>query len=68
MSVYQIFQSTVDKFPSNPLYTSCSVVVYAKPGIVQDPLCCPIELTGIDPETTICINRPLPPSPPSSNS
>ena len=41
--------------------------VYAKPGIVQDPLHCPIELTGIDPETTVYINR-LPPPAPSSNS
>ena len=48
-------------------YSSCSVTVYAKPGIAQDPLCCPIELTGIDPEKTINISR-LPPPPPSSNS
>ena len=45
--------------------------VYAKPGIAQEPLHCPIKLTGIDPETTIYINRNLPSSPaapPSSNS
>ena len=34
--------------------------MYAKPGIAQDPLCCPIKLTGIDPETTIYIIRPPP--------
>ena len=41
---------------------SCSIdmSVYAKPGIAQDPLHCPIKLTGIDPERTIYINRPLP--------
>ena len=36
--------------------------MYAKPGIAKDPLHCPIELTGIDPDTTICINRSPPPS------
>ena len=54
------------KFLSTPSYSTC-MSVYAKPGIVQDPLHCPIELTGIDPETTIYINRPPPPAP-SSNS
>ena len=39
--------------------------VYAKVGVAQDPLHCPIKLAGIDPETTIFINRPLP-TPPSS--
>ena len=41
--------------------------VYAEPGVAQKPFHCPIKLTGIDPETTIYINRP-PPAPPSSNS
>ena len=40
--------------------------VYAKPGIATEPLHCPIKLTGIDPETTIHINRPPPPLPPPS--
>ena len=38
--------------------------MYAKPGIAQDPLHCPIELTGIDPSMTIYIDR-CPPPPPS---
>ena len=45
--------------------------VYAKLGVAQDPLHCPINLTGVDPETTIYIIRPPPASvaaPPSSNS
>ena len=42
------------------------MAVYVEFGVAKKPLCCPIELTGIDPETTICINLPLPP--PSSNS
>ena len=39
--------------------------VYAEVGVAKKPLHCPIELTGIDPETTIYINRPPPPLPPS---
>ena len=61
----------MEKFPLNPLHSSCSMSVYAKVGIAQEPLHCPIKLTGINPETTIYINRPLPSSPaapPSSNS
>ena len=61
----QLLQSVVDKFPLNPLHARCSMSVYAKVGTAQDPLHCPIKLTGIDPETTIFINRPLP-TPPSS--
>ena len=41
--------------------------VYAKPGIAKKPLHCPIKLTGIDPETTIYINRPPPPPLPSNS-
>ena len=61
----------MDKFPLNPLHSRCSMSVYAKAGIAQEPLHCPIKLTGIDPETTIYINRRLPSSPaapPLSNS
>ena len=46
--------------------------VYAKVGVAQDPLHCPIKLTGIDPSKTVYIIRSLPPSAPpaapSSNS
>ena len=57
-----MFQSRVDKFPLDPSYATCSMSVYAKLGIAQDPLHCPIKLTGINPETTIFINRPPPTS------
>ena len=62
----------MDKFQSEQ-QSSCSIdiTVYAKPGIAEDPLHCPIELTGVTPSKTIYINRPLPSSPaapPSSNS
>ena len=56
----------MDRYSSSPMYSSCSMSVYAKPGIAKDPLHCPIILTGIDPETTIYINRP-PPLPPSNS-
>ena len=55
-------------FPSTPSYSTCSMSVYAEVGVAKKPLYCPIELTGIDPETTIYINRPPPPPAPSSNS
>ena len=61
-----MFQSSIDKFPLHPSYATCSMSVYAKPGIAQDPLHCPIKLTGIDPEKTIYINRP-PPTPSESS-
>ena len=32
------------------------MAVYAEIGVAKKPLCCPIELTGIDPEATIYIN------------
>ena len=35
--------------------------MYAEIGVAKKPLHCPIELTGIDPDTTICINRSPPP-------
>ena len=62
----------MDKFQSEQ-QSSCSldISVYAKPGIAEEPLHCPINLTGVNPSKTIFINRPLPPSPanlPSSNS
>ena len=34
--------------------------VYAKPGIAQDPLHCPIKLTGIDPSKIVYINKSPP--------
>ena len=52
-------------FQSEPIRNSIDMSVYAKVGIAQDPLHCPIKLTGIDPEATIYINRPLPHPPPS---
>ena len=52
----------------SPVFSSVSMTVYAKPGIAQDPLSCPIKLTGIDPETTIFITRGPPPPPPPRNS
>ena len=58
----------MDKFQSKPMSCSIDISVYAKPGIAQDPLHCPIKLTGIDPERTTYINQPPPPPPPSSNS
>ena len=61
----------MDKFQSEQMPCSLDISVYAKPGIAEDPLHYPIKLTGIDPEKTIFLNRPLPPSPaalPSSNS
>ena len=58
----------MDKFQDDPIGSSLLLSVYAKPGIAMDPLNCPIEITGIDPETTIYIIRPPPPSLPSSNS
>uniref|UniRef100_A0A1X7TH11 Uncharacterized protein n=1 Tax=Amphimedon queenslandica TaxID=400682 RepID=A0A1X7TH11_AMPQE len=61
----ELFQSTIDYFPLNPLYSSCSMSVYAKPGIAQDPLHCPIELTGIDPLKVVYINKSPPALPPS---
>ena len=57
----------MDKFEKNPKYSSCSMSVYAKPGISQDPLHFPITLMGIIPETTIYINRLPPLSLPSSS-
>ena len=39
----------------------CSMSVFAKPGVATEPLHHPIKLTGIDPETTIYINRLPPP-------
>ena len=57
----------MDKFQDDPIGSSLHLSVYAKPGVAMDPLNCPIEITGIDPETTIYIIRPPPPSP-SSNS
>ena len=45
------------------------MAVYAKPGIAQDPLHCPIKLTGIIPSKTVFINRLVPlPSPPLPSS
>ena len=44
------------------------MAVYAKVGVAQDPLHCPIKLTGINAPKTVYINRPLPPPAPSSNS
>ncbi|XP_019855754.1 PREDICTED: uncharacterized protein LOC109584435 [Amphimedon queenslandica] len=61
----ELFQSTIDHFPLNPLYSSCSMSVYAKPGIAQDPLHCPIKLTGIDPSKIVYINKSPPALPPS---
>ena len=48
-NLYQLLQLTVNEFPLNPLYSNCSMSVYAKVGVAQDPLHCPINLTGIDP-------------------
>ena len=66
--LYQLLQSTVNEFPLNPLYSSCSMSVYAEIGVAKKPLHCPIELTGIIPAKTVYIIRSLPPSAPSSNS
>lgn len=44
----------------DPVYASCSMSVYAEPGVARKPLHCPIKLTGIDPEATIYINRQSP--------
>ena len=63
-----MFQSSVDRFPLDPSYATCSMSVYAKLGIAQDQLHCPIKLTGINPEKTIFINRPRPPFSESSMS
>ena len=41
--------------------------MYAEAGVAKKPLHCPINLTGVDPETTIYINRPPPPSPLSNS-
>ena len=60
----------MDNFQSKPMSCSIDISVYAEVDAVK-PLHCPIKLTGIDPETTIYINRPLPlctAAPPSSNS
>uniref|UniRef100_A0A1X7T697 Uncharacterized protein n=1 Tax=Amphimedon queenslandica TaxID=400682 RepID=A0A1X7T697_AMPQE len=57
-----LLQSRVDLFPLNPSYATCSVSVYAEIGVAKKPLHCPIDLIGIDPDTTICINRSPPPS------
>ena len=59
--LYQLLQSTVDEFPLNPLYSSCSMSVYAKIGDAKEPLYCPIKLTGIDPAITAYIIRSPPP-------
>ena len=48
-------------FQSEPIRNSIDMSVYVKPGIAQEPLHCAIKLTGIDPESTIYINRPPPP-------
>ena len=72
-----MLQSTVNEFPSNPFYSSCSMSVYAEIGVAKKPLHCPIELTGIIPAKTVFIIRSppsyappsyAPPSAPSSNS
>ena len=55
----------MDEFQDDPMCSSIHLSIYVKPGIAQEPLHCPIKLAGIDPETTIFINRPLP-TPPSS--
>ena len=62
LSVKQILQSKVDAFPNEPLYSTCSMTVFAEPGVAIEPLHCPIKLTGIhvDSEGTIYINRPVP--------
>ena len=58
----------MDKFQDDPIGSSLLLSVYAEPGIAKKPLNCPIEITGIDPETTVYIIRPPPPPAPSSNS
>ncbi|XP_019857935.1 PREDICTED: uncharacterized protein LOC109586201 [Amphimedon queenslandica] len=55
----QVLQSFVD----NALMGSCSMSVSAKPGVATEPIRHPIKLLGIEPETTIYINRQPPPSP-----
>uniref|UniRef100_A0A1X7TW02 Death domain-containing protein n=1 Tax=Amphimedon queenslandica TaxID=400682 RepID=A0A1X7TW02_AMPQE len=54
-----VFQSVVE----NALMGSCSMSVYAKPGVATESIRHPIKLLGIEPETTIYINRQPPPSP-----
>ena len=58
----------MDKFQDDPIGSSLLLSVYAEPGIAKKPLNCPIEIAGIDPETTIYIIRLPPPPLPSSNS
>uniref|UniRef100_A0A1X7SX24 Uncharacterized protein n=1 Tax=Amphimedon queenslandica TaxID=400682 RepID=A0A1X7SX24_AMPQE len=68
----ELCQSTIEHFSScpSPSYATCSISVYAKPGIAQDPLHCPIKLTGIDPSKIVYINKSpvLPPSMSSTTS
>uniref|UniRef100_A0A1X7SXR5 Uncharacterized protein n=1 Tax=Amphimedon queenslandica TaxID=400682 RepID=A0A1X7SXR5_AMPQE len=61
----ELFQSTIDHFPLNPLYSSCSMSVYAEIGVAKKPLHCPIKLTGIDPSKIVYINKSPPALPPS---
>ena len=42
--------------------SSIHISVYAEIGVAKKPLHCPIELIGIDPKTTVYINRSPPPS------
>ena len=51
-------------FQSEPIRNSIDMSVYVEVNVAKKPLHCPIKLTGIDPETTIYINRPLLPPPP----
>ncbi|XP_019863784.1 PREDICTED: uncharacterized protein LOC109592916 [Amphimedon queenslandica] len=66
----ELCQSTIEHFSScpSPSYATCSISVYAKPGIAQDPLHCPIKLTGIDPSKIVYINKSPPALPPSMSS
>ena len=44
-------------FQSEPIRNSIDMSVYVEVNVAEKPLHCPIKLTGIDPETTIYINR-----------
>ena len=49
----------MENFKSEQTPCSLDIAVYAEADAVK-PLHCPIKLTGIKPENTIYINRPLP--------
>ncbi|XP_019853209.1 PREDICTED: uncharacterized protein LOC109582741 [Amphimedon queenslandica] len=53
----ELHQSVMDNIQSSPMVSTLRLSVYAVPGVANMPLHCPIDLTGINPSTTIFINR-----------